>query len=166
MVVLGRRAADMSEVFLKVCVSYERDNVSYERGTPAGVWGDAGAAGGGAHLRVQDPHDAGSGQKENYVSKHYVCIADPFQSILVEVRIFFSQSDIIYFNLLARIYFIIEIILWTGLAPWGFKISFPGSLISTFLVGPSHLTPHAQLLNAPLSRESCGLGQEGWRGEE
>jgi len=24
---------------------------------------------------------------------------------------------------------------WTGLAPWEFEIPFPGSLISTFLVG-------------------------------
>jgi hypothetical protein len=36
-------------------------------------------------------------------------------------------------NLLVSIHFIIEMIWWTGLAPWKFEFSFPGSLISTFL---------------------------------
>ena len=36
-------------------------------------------------------------------------------------------------NLLARIPFIIEMIWWTGLAPWEFEFPFPGSLKSTFL---------------------------------
>ena len=38
-------------------------------------------------------------------------------------------------NLLVRIHFIIVMIRWTGLAPWGFELPFPGSLTSTFL-GP------------------------------
>jgi len=38
-------------------------------------------------------------------------------------------------NLLVRIHFIIEMIRWTGLAPWEFKFPFPGSLTSTFLIG-------------------------------
>ena len=33
-----------------------------------------------------------------------------------------------------RVHFIIEMIWWTGLAPWEFEFAFPGSLISTFLV--------------------------------
>jgi len=37
-------------------------------------------------------------------------------------------------NLLVRIHFIIEMIWWTGLAPWKFELPFPGSLIYTFLV--------------------------------
>ena len=36
-------------------------------------------------------------------------------------------------NLLVRIQFIIVMIRWTGLAPWGFEFPFPGSLTSTFL---------------------------------
>ena len=36
-------------------------------------------------------------------------------------------------NLLVRIHFIIEMIWWTGLAPWKFEFPFPGSLTSTFL---------------------------------
>ena len=36
-------------------------------------------------------------------------------------------------NLLVRIHFIIEMIRWTGLAPWKLEISFPGSFTSTFL---------------------------------
>ena len=33
-------------------------------------------------------------------------------------------------NLLVRIHFIIAMIRWTGLAPWGFEFPFPGSLTS------------------------------------
>jgi len=36
-------------------------------------------------------------------------------------------------NLLVRIHFIIVMIRWTGLAPWGFEFLFPGSSTSTFL---------------------------------
>ena len=36
-------------------------------------------------------------------------------------------------NLLVRIYFIIVMMRWTGLAPWEFEFPFPGSLTSTFL---------------------------------
>ena len=36
-------------------------------------------------------------------------------------------------NLLVRIQFIIEMIWWTGHAPWEFESRFPGSLTSTFL---------------------------------
>ena len=35
-------------------------------------------------------------------------------------------------NLRVRIHFIIVMIRWTGLAPWGFEFPFPGSLTSTF----------------------------------
>jgi len=45
----------------------------------------------------------------------------------VAVREFFID------NLLVRINFIIEMVWWTGLAPWEFDFPFPGSLISTFL---------------------------------
>jgi len=45
-----------------------------------------------------------------------------------------SQREREYFidNLLVRIHFIIEMIWWTGLAPWECEFPFPGSLISTF----------------------------------
>ena len=36
-------------------------------------------------------------------------------------------------NLLVRIHFIIVMIRWTGLAPWGFEFPIPGSITSTFL---------------------------------
>ena len=39
-------------------------------------------------------------------------------------------------NLLVRIHFIIVMIRWTGLAPWGFGFPFPGSLTSTFHESP------------------------------
>ena len=44
----------------------------------------------------------------------------------------FSRESCIA-NLLVRIHCIIVIIGWTGLAPWEFEISFPGSLISRTL---------------------------------
>ena len=37
-------------------------------------------------------------------------------------------------NLLVRNHFIIEMIRWTGLAPWEFEFPFPGSLTSTILM--------------------------------
>ena len=46
-------------------------------------------------------------------------------------------------NLLVRIHFIIVMIRRTGLAPWEFEFSFPGSLTSTFLVGWWYLTDEA-----------------------
>jgi len=42
-------------------------------------------------------------------------------------------------NLLVRIHFIIEMIWWTGLAPWEFELPFPSSLTSTFLVTEGEL---------------------------
>ena len=46
------------------------------------------------------------------------------------------QEDFFIDNLLFRIHVIIEMIWWTGLAPWEFELPFPGGLISTFLAGP------------------------------
>jgi len=47
-----------------------------------------------------------------------------------------QESEFFIDNPLVRIHFVIEMIRWTGLAPWEFEFSFPGSLISTFL-GPT-----------------------------
>ena len=44
-----------------------------------------------------------------------------------------GESDLFIENLLARIHFIIEIITWTGLAPWELEFSFSASLTSTLL---------------------------------
>ena len=44
-----------------------------------------------------------------------------------------DERDFFIDNLQLRIHFIIEMIWWTGLAPWEFDLSFPGSLTSTFL---------------------------------
>ena len=50
--------------------------------------------------------------------------------------VFLRARKIVLFidNLLVRIRFVVEVIWWTGLAPWEFEFPFPGSLISTFLV--------------------------------
>ena len=47
-----------------------------------------------------------------------------------EGQVFFPnvQSEFFIDNLLVRILFISEMIWWTGLAPWEFEFSFPGSL--------------------------------------
>ena len=38
---------------------------------------------------------------------------------------------------MVRIHFVIEMIWWTGLAPWEFEFPFPGSLTSTFHLPPA-----------------------------
>ena len=43
-----------------------------------------------------------------------------------------SERELFIDNLMVRIHFIIEMIWWTGLAPWEFEFPFPGSLTSTF----------------------------------
>jgi len=60
---------------------------------------------------------------EGYVSFEHVGV-----HVNLEQREFFIE------NLLIRIHFIIEMIRWTGLAPWEFEFPFPGSLTSTFLI--------------------------------
>ena len=45
----------------------------------------------------------------------------------------FVERELLIGNQLARIHFIIEVIWWTGLAPWEFQFPFPGSLTSTSL---------------------------------
>ena len=44
-----------------------------------------------------------------------------------------KEREILIDNLLVRIHFVIVMIRWTGLAPYEFEFSFPGSLTSTFL---------------------------------
>ena len=44
------------------------------------------------------------------------------------------EREVFIDNLLVRTHFIIVLIRWTGLAPWGFESSFSGSHMSTFLV--------------------------------
>jgi len=43
------------------------------------------------------------------------------------------EREFLIDKLLVRIHFIIAMLRWTGLAPWEFECSFPGSLASTFL---------------------------------
>ena len=47
-----------------------------------------------------------------------------------------AEREFFIENLLVGIHFIIEMIWWTGLAPWELEFPFPGSLASTFLVTP------------------------------
>jgi len=51
-----------------------------------------------------------------------------------------SEREFFIDNLLVRIQFIIVMIRWTGLAPWEFEFSFPGSHTSIFLGGVSRTT--------------------------
>ena len=43
------------------------------------------------------------------------------------------EREVVIESLLVRIHFIIEMIWWTGLAPWEFESPVPNNLISTFL---------------------------------
>ena len=46
-----------------------------------------------------------------------------------------SEKELFIDNLLVQIHFIIIVMIgWTGLAPWEFEFTFPGSFISTFIV--------------------------------
>ena len=51
-----------------------------------------------------------------------------------EIRKLIPERKFFIDNLLDRIHVIIVMIRWTGLAPWEFEFSFPGSLTSTSLV--------------------------------
>ena len=44
------------------------------------------------------------------------------------------KREFFIYNLQVRIHFIMVMIRWTGLAPWEFAFSFPGSITSTFLL--------------------------------
>ena len=75
--------------------------------------------------------------------------------------------------ILVRVHFIIVMIRWTGLAPWAFEFSFPGSLTSTFL-GAGRTSSlefskarqkRAPRITAILSRSApAGLAGQGWCG--
>jgi len=58
-------------------------------------------------------------------------------------------------NLLVRIHFIIVMIRWTGLAPWGFEFPFPGSLASTFTSAYWRAGARHSHLPAPGPLASC-----------
>jgi len=62
-----------------------------------------------------------------------------------------NQREFFIDNLLVRIHFIMVLIRWTGLAPWEFELSFPGSVTSTPL--PNHTVDHAGFV--PLEFEGC-----------
>jgi len=59
-----------------------------------------------------------------------------------------QKREISIDNLLVRIHFIIEMIWWTGLAPWEFEFPFPGSHTSTFQHSHQYLTIRARSTRA------------------
>ena len=61
---------------------------------------------------------------------------DPEASTLTLYQV--EHREFLIENLPVRIHFIIEMIWWTGLAPWEFEFSSPGSLISTIPVQAEH----------------------------
>ena len=65
------------------------------------------------------------------------------------------ERELFIDNLLVRIHLIIEMIWWTGLAPWEFEFPFPGSLLSTYL---GSLTLRTRLQKDML-RDSRGDGR-------
>ena len=60
-------------------------------------------------------------------------------------------------NLLVRIHFIIEMIWWTGLAPWEFEFPFPGSITSTF---PGEEGPSKRRYRRPPTLKADLLGRD------
>ena len=71
--------------------------------------------------------------------------------------------ELFIYNLLVRIHFIIVMMRWTGLAPWEFEFSFPGSLTSIFLGSVRNPTNCRPILPpaAKLLRDSRFLAQLG-----
>ena len=59
--------------------------------------------------------------------------ARPSHTPCQPVLVFRKERKSFLDNLLVQIHFIVEMMRWTGLAPWEFEFPFPGSLISTFL---------------------------------
>ena len=57
-------------------------------------------------------------------------------------------------NLLVRVHFIIVMIGWTGLEPWGFEFPFPGSLTTTFLPPNPRRRGAPQILTATLKPDA------------
>ena len=69
-----------------------------------------------------------------------------------------SERDFFTDKLLVRIHLIIATIRWTGLAPWQFEFSFPGSLTSTCL-GQRRLTYRPRHIGSHPSRLKLIWGQ-------
>ena len=75
-----------------------------------------------------------------------------------------TEREFFIDNLLVRIHLIILMTGWTGLAPWEFEFSFPGSLASawgqvpprlglvTFSTGKRHVRDHVVFSRRPLVR--------------
>jgi len=61
----------------------------------------------------------------------------PLPIVLILIGIPLGETEFFIDNLVVRIHFIFVMIRWTGLAPWEFEFSFPGSLTSTFLASSS-----------------------------
>ena len=62
-------------------------------------------------------------------------------------------------NILVRIHLIIQMIWWTGLAPWESEFPFPGSLTPTFLCGQGDVGRHAK------SRDHTEIGDDAKGGD-
>ena len=65
--------------------------------------------------------------------RHHLRAAGEGQHHVVSPRGTQREREFFIDNLLVRTHCIIEMIWWTGLAPWEFEFPFPGRLISTFL---------------------------------
>jgi len=77
--------------------------------------------------------------------------------LIVAAPAYVGEREFFIDNLLVRIYFIIEMIFWTGLAPWEFEFPVPCSLISTFRrLHPRHLSVYSPPIHAACYEESIG----------
>ena len=72
--------------------------------------------------------------------------------VFVRQRSSVCEREFFIDNLLVRIHFIIEMIRWTGLAPWEFEFPFLVSLIFTFLVSSVVLHPHFERVYSTVNR--------------
>jgi len=80
-----------------------------------------------------------------------------FSRVLTAPTPVLCQREFFIENLLVRIHFIIEMIRWTGLAPWEFEFPFPGSLASTVLCPVSFVGFRVQGSGFRVQRLGCRM---------
>jgi len=84
---------------------------------------------------LQNCKRVGHNKKSDGLEGPAISLQDPLvvpRVPVVEMHLF-QEREFFIDNLLVRIHCIIVMIRWTGLAPWEFEFTVPGSLTSTFL---------------------------------
>jgi len=104
-----------------------------------------------AHDAPPQPHLL-RGEEQSVVGPQ-VCLCVVLLQLLQAIPL--SEREFFIDNLLVRIKFIIEMIWWTGLAPWEFEVPFPGSL--TFVKSGFHMCWPWERMEQSQNVDNAGL---------